>query len=80
MKCTNPKCGCEYDDVQEGFYLSADGAVIQPCKVCQCDNASMYYYNNHEIVLERRRKAYGDERREYMRKYMQQRRANAVAC
>jgi hypothetical protein len=48
-------CGCEYD--ADGFY-EVDGAIVQPCKICRCDQQSIYYYNNAEAIRERRRKRY----------------------
>lgn len=49
-------CGCEFD--ADGFYHTEDNEVIQPCKICRCDQSSIYYYNNAEVIRERRRKHY----------------------
>jgi len=48
-------CGCEYD--AEGFYTQ-DGEIIQPCKICRCDQASVNYYNNAATIREQRRNRY----------------------
>lgn len=48
-------CGCEFD--ADGFYYT-NGELQQPCKVCRCDQSSIYYYNHAETVRERRRKKY----------------------
>lgn len=49
-------CGCEFD--ADGFYHTQEGEIIQPCVICRCDNASVYYYNNAEAVRQRRRETY----------------------
>jgi hypothetical protein len=49
-------CGCEYD--ADGFYYTNEGDAIMPCKICRCDQSSIYYYNHAEAVRERRRKNY----------------------
>lgn len=53
ITCTG--CGCDYD--ADGFYYTG-GDIVQPCKICRCDQSSIYYYNNAEAVRERRRKNY----------------------
>jgi hypothetical protein len=50
-------CGCVWDS-DEGFYHTADGEIIQPCKLCRCDRSSIYYLNNAEIVRARRKQKY----------------------
>ncbi len=49
-------CGCDLD--ADGFYYTEEGELIQPCIICKCDQASIYYYNNAEAVRERRRNNY----------------------
>jgi hypothetical protein len=51
--CTS--CGCEY--APDGFYYT-NGELEQPCKVCRCDQQSIYYYNNAEAIREKRRNRY----------------------
>lgn len=48
-------CGCEF--AVDGFYTE-DGQPIMPCKICRCDQASIYYYENAEVIREQRRKRY----------------------
>ncbi len=48
-------CGCEYD--ADGFYYT-DDTLEQPCKVCRCDQSSIYYYNNAEAIREKRKERY----------------------
>lgn len=53
--CTS--CGCAFD--VDGFYHHPQtGEVIQPCKICRCDQQSIYYYNNAEDIREQRRNRY----------------------
>lgn len=48
-------CGVEYD--ASGFYHT-DGMLEQPCRICRCDQQSIYYYNNAEAIREKRRQRY----------------------
>lgn len=73
MRCTG--CGCEWEP--EGFYRTASGEPVQPCKVCRCDTASIYYLRNAERVREKRRADYHaqiEAKRAYYRAYRRQQR------
>lgn len=48
-------CGVEYD--ADGFYCT-NGEIVMPCKICRCDQSSIYYYNHAEEVRTRRRNRY----------------------
>ena len=72
-------CGCSWDD--DGFYHS-NGEIVQPCKVCRCDTASIYYANNLETIREKQRAKYHadlEAKRAYFRTYRQSRRSQASA-
>lgn len=78
VACTT--CGCEWD-VEDGFYHHGD-ELIQPCKVCRCDTASIYYVNNGEEIREKKRASYHadlERKRAYYRNYRQQQRSQATA-
>lgn len=53
--CICTSCGCEWD--ADGFY-SVNGEVIQPCRICRLDSASIYRLNNAEAISERKRQKY----------------------
>lgn len=72
-------CGCSWD--ADGFYHS-NGELVQPCKVCRCDTASIYYTNNAEVIREKKRQSYYDNldsKREYYRTYRQSKRSQPAA-
>ena len=79
MECTG--CGCVWDS--DGFYRTASGEIVQPCRVCRCDTSSVYYSNNAEAVREKKRAAYYadlERKREYYRSYRRaQRQAQSTA-
>lgn len=54
--CACTLCGVEYN--ADGFYYTDEGEQIQPCRICRCDQQSIYYYNNAEAIREKRRNRY----------------------
>jgi hypothetical protein len=76
MQCTS--CLCDWPP--EGFYTQ-NGEPVQPCRICRCDTASIYYLRHAEQVRERKRKAYYDRleaKRDYYRQYRRRARAQAT--
>lgn len=79
LPCACTSCGCEWD--AEGFYTH-EGEIIQPCKICRCDTASIYYARNAEVIREKKRASYYadlESKRAYYRNYRQTRRSQASA-
>ncbi len=77
--CTS--CGCEWD-AEDGYYHTDQDEIIQPCRVCRCDSASIYYVNNAEEIREKKRASYYadlERKRAYYRNYRQQQRSQASA-
>lgn len=77
--CTCTMCGCSWD--AEGFYTQ-DGEIVQPCKICRLDAASIYYTQNAEVIREKKRNSYYadlESKRAYYRNYRQNRRSQASA-
>lgn len=76
--CVCTQCGCEWN--HDGFY-TYQGEIIQPCKLCRQDTASIYRLNNAEIISERKRQRYYadvEASRSYYRDRKRQQRAQAA--